>query len=72
MRRLAQVLAADHVRDALQRIVPHRRQMIARAEILAREHDIAVPFGLGAHKTGLVFEDKREIGGAKRGARLLE
>ncbi len=72
-----QVLAAHHLRHALQGVVDHHREVIAGRRLLAREDEVAPGLRPGGHRAGLAIGtfavlDPAEIAGARAGRRHVE
>lgn len=50
----SQIFAANHMRDALQRVIVHDRNVVTRRRVLATEDYIAVRFGMRRYDLFLV------------------
>ena len=63
MRGISQIITANDMRHALQRIVMGRRDMIGAGAVLARDDDIAMQARIGppGFNIGLCFKLEREL-----------
>ena len=66
-----QVAAAGHQRDALQRVVMGHAEMVARRDVLARQHDVAEAGGVAGETPLAAFVEAERRGELRqRGGRV--